>query len=114
MSHLFPWPQEASAAEDLGWLPPEKSCPSLGRKQADAMQGGREEIAQSLTAWGQWGVGGAPHDKSFILGRRGGLMLKLTLQFFGHLMRCWETLKAKGDGDDRGCDGWMASPTQWT
>ena len=27
---------------------------------------------------------------------------------------CWETLKARGEGDDRGWDGWMASPTQWT
>ena len=27
---------------------------------------------------------------------------------------CWERLKAGGKGDDRGCDGWMASPTQWT
>ena len=46
---------------------------------------------------------------------------KLKLQYFGHLMRrahslekrpwCWERLKA-GEGDDRGRDGWMASPTQ--
>ena len=27
---------------------------------------------------------------------------------------CWEKLKAGGEGDDRGWDGWMASPTQWT
>ena len=26
---------------------------------------------------------------------------------------CWERLKA-GKGDDRGWDGWMASPTHWT
>ena len=33
-----------------------------------------------------------------------------------HLKRpwCWERLKAGGDGDDRGWDGLMASPTQWT
>ena len=52
-----------------------------------------------------------------------GLMLKLTLQYFGHLMQrtdsfektwCWERLKAGGEGDDRGWDGWMASLTQWT
>ena len=32
-----------------------------------------------------------------------------------HLKRpwCWERLKA-GEGDDRGWDGWMASPSQWT
>ena len=27
--------------------------------------------------------------------------------------RCWERLRA-GEGDDRGWDDWMASPTQWT
>ena len=52
-----------------------------------------------------------------------GLMLKLKLQYFGHLMRrtdslektlCWERLKAGGEGDDGGWDGWMASPTRWT
>ena len=52
-----------------------------------------------------------------------GLMLKLKLQYFGHLIRranslqkpwCWERLKAGGEKNDRGWDGWMASPTQWT
>ena len=51
-----------------------------------------------------------------------GLMLKLKLQYFGHLMQrmthwkrpwCWERLKV-GEGDDREWDGWMASLTQWT
>ena len=33
-----------------------------------------------------------------------------------HLKRpwCWERLKAGGEGDDRGWDGWMASPIWWT
>ena len=33
-----------------------------------------------------------------------------------HLKRpsCWERLRAAGEGDDRGWDGWMASPTRWT
>ena len=52
-----------------------------------------------------------------------GLMLKLKLQYFGHLMRrvdslerpwCWEGLGAGGERDDRGWDGWMASLTRWT
>ena len=32
-----------------------------------------------------------------------------------HLKRlwCWERLKVGGKGDDRGWDGWMASPTWW-
>ena len=53
----------------------------------------------------------------------GRLMLKLKLQYFGHLMWradsfektwCWERLRAGGEGYGRGRDGWMASPTQWT
>ena len=28
--------------------------------------------------------------------------------------RCWEKLKVGEEGDDRGWDGWMASPTRWT
>ena len=27
---------------------------------------------------------------------------------------CWEGLGAGGEGDNRGWDGWMASPTRWT
>ena len=27
---------------------------------------------------------------------------------------CWEGLRAGGEGDNRGWDGWMASPTRWT
>ena len=27
---------------------------------------------------------------------------------------CWERLRAGGEGDNRGWDGWMASPTLWT
>ena len=27
---------------------------------------------------------------------------------------CWERLRAGGEGDDRGWDGWMASSTGWT
>ena len=50
-----------------------------------------------------------------------GLMLKLNLQYSGHRCKelthwkrswCWERLKAGGEGDNRGWDGWMASPTQ--
>ena len=50
-------------------------------------------------------------------------MLKLKPQFFGHLMQstdsfektwCWERLNVGGEGDDRGWDDLMASPTQWT
>ena len=52
-----------------------------------------------------------------------GLMLVLNLQYFGHLMQrtdslekpwCWERLKAGGEGDDRGWDCQIASPTWWT
>ena len=50
-------------------------------------------------------------------------MSKLKLQYFGtwceeltHLKKpwCWERFKPGREGDDRGWDGLMASPTQWT
>ena len=39
-----------------------------------------------------------PHAKSWLIGKDW----------------CWEGLGARGKGDDRGWDGWMASPTRWT
>ena len=52
-----------------------------------------------------------------------GMMLKLKLQYLAtwceeltHLKRpwCWEILKVRGEGNNRGWDGWMASLIQWT
>ena len=40
-----------------------------------------------------------PHEKSWLIGKR---------------LWCCEGLGAGGEGDDRGWDGWMASPTPWT
>ena len=40
-----------------------------------------------------------PHVKSWLIGKRSW---------------CWERLKAGWEGDDRGWDGWMASPMRWT
>ena len=51
-----------------------------------------------------------------------GMMLKLKLQYFGHLMWRVDLLEktlmlggtgAGGEGGDRGWDGWMASLTRW-
>ena len=52
-----------------------------------------------------------------------GLMLKLKLQYFGHLMGRADSfektlmlgkIEGGGEGDDRGGGGWMASPTRCT
>ena len=52
-----------------------------------------------------------------------GIMLKLKLQYFGHLMWRVDSLEktlmlggigAGGEADDWGWDGWMASLTRWT
>ena len=40
-----------------------------------------------------------PHAKSWLIGKK---------PWF------WEGLRARGEGDNRGWDGWMISPTQWT
>ena len=52
-----------------------------------------------------------------------GMMLKLKLQYFGHLMQRVDSLEkplmlggigSRRRRDDRGCDGWIASPTQFS
>ena len=53
---------------------------------------GRTEVeAETPILW-------PPHVKSWLWKRPG----------------CWEGLGAGGEGDDRGWDVWMASPTRWT
>ena len=51
-----------------------------------------------------------------------GMMLKLKLQYFGHLMRRFDSLEktlmlggigGRSKGDNRGSDGWMGSLTRW-
>ena len=52
-----------------------------------------------------------------------GQMLKLKLHYFGHLIQWIDSfektlmlrkIEGRRRGDDRGWDGWMVSPTQWT
>ena len=53
--------------------------------------GRNDAKAESLVLW-------PPHVKSWLIGKDW----------------CWEGLGAGGKGENRGWDGWMASPTQWT
>ena len=58
---------------------------------------------QSWIFTGRTDAEAEPDRKSWLIGKR---------------LWCWERLKAGGEGDDRGWDGWhhqrMASPTRWT
>ena len=53
--------------------------------------GRNDAKAETLILW-------PPDAKNWLIGR----------------LWCWERLKAGGEGDDRGWDGWMVSPTQRT
>ena len=60
-------------------------------------------------------------DQSWVLTGRTDVELKLNTlatwcEELTHWKRpwCWERMKAGGEGDNRGGDGWMASLTQWT
>ena len=53
----------------------------------------------------------------------GRIDVEAETQYFGHLMQradssekilIWERLRAGGEGNNRGWDGWMTSPIQWT
>jgi len=50
------------------------------------------------------------------LGKLMGNTLATWCEELTHLKRpwCWERLRAGEEGDNRGWDGWMVSPTQWT
>ena len=60
-----------------------------------------------------------PKDQSWVFIVE-GLMLRLKLQYFGHLVQrvdslerpwCWERLRAGGEGEDRGWNVWLV--TDW-
>ena len=53
--------------------------------------GRNDAKAETVVLW-------PPHAKSWLIGKDW----------------CWEGLRAGGERDDRGWDGWMASPTRWT
>ena len=52
--------------------------------------GGNDAEAETPVLW-------PPHAKSWLIGKDS----------------CWEGLRAGGEGDNRGWDGWMASLTRW-
>ena len=56
-----------------------------------------------------------PHAKSWLTGKDPNT-LATSCKELTHWKRpwCWEGLGAGGEGDNRGWDGWMASPTRWT
>ena len=103
-------------------------CESWTVKKAEPQ---RIDAFDLWDSWESFGLQGDPtlHPKMSILKEISpeysleGLMLKMKFQSFVHLMRrtdslekpwCWERLEVGGKGDERGWDGWMASPTQWT
>ena len=55
------------------------------------------------------------HSLEGLMLKRNSNTLATWCEELTHLKRpwCWVRLKAGGEGDDRGWDSWMASPTQW-
>ena len=80
----------------------------------------------SVTQWtwvwvnsGSWWWTGRPGVLRFMESQRVGHDWATELNWteeLAHWKRpwCWEIVKAGGEGDNRGWDGWMASLTQWT
>ena len=67
----------------------------------------------TCSSW-RWSVLGIPR-KDWCWSRNSST-LATWCEELTHLKRlwCWERFRAGGEVDDRGWDGWMASPTQWT
>ena len=72
------------------WLHGDSISP-FWRRSAQDFFGRNDAKAETPVLW-------PPHAKSWLIGKDS----------------CWEGLRAGGEGDDRGWDGWMASPIQWT
>ena len=91
-------------AGDLG------SIPGLGRSPGEG-----EVTHSSILAWR---ICILKNSKSLNKQNTGTVIYLIlnTYDMLTHWKRpwCWERLKAGGEGDDRGWNGWMASPTRWT
>ena len=71
-----------------------------------------------LISWLQWPravILEPPKIKSDTVSTASPLDPMILVEELTHLKRpwCWERLRAGGEGDNRGWDGWMASLTQW-
>ena len=80
-------------------------------------------LEKTLECLGQQGDPTSPSWRRSVLGvhwkdwwRWNSNTLATWCQELMHLKRlwCWERLRTGGEGDNRGLNGWMASPTQWT
>ena len=80
----------------------ENSCESLGLQGDPTSPSWRRSVLGVL--WKEW-------RSSWTSSTLATLWEELT---HGKRLWCWEGLGAGGEGDDRGWDGWMASPTRWT
>ena len=77
-----------------------------------------EDSLESLGLWGEEPVNPKGTQCWIFTGRTEAeaLIFEATwLEELTHWKRpwCWERLKAGGEGNDRGWDGWMTSPTWW-
>ena len=66
--------------------------------------------------WGKWEIAEEEAEKWCGDSIRSSDPLATWFKELTHCKRpwCWERSKAGGEGDDKGWDGWMASPAQWT
>ena len=102
-------------------------CESWTIKKAECRRNDAFELwcwEDSCESLGLWGDPISPSLRRSVLGFHwkdwcwswGSSTLATWCKQLTHLKRpwCWERLRAGGEGDDRGWDGWMATPTQWT
>ena len=70
----------------------------------------------SALAYGKSQPAHSEGDQPWVLFGRNDAKAETPILWPPHWKRlwCWEGLGAGGEGDDRGWDGWMASPTRWT
>ena len=105
----------------------QQSCESWAVKKAECQRTDAFELWCGEDSWESLGLQGdptSPSQRKSVLNIHwkdwcwswNSNTLATWCEELTHWIRpwCWERLRAGGEGDDRGWDGWMASPTQWT
>ena len=122
-SWIFIGRTDAEAETPILW-PPQANSWLIGKDPDAGRDWGQEEkgtTEDEMVGWHHrlnghgfgWTPGVGDGQEGLACCGSWGWKSQIRLSNWTELKWCWERLRAGGEGDYRGWDGWMASPTQW-